>query len=84
MIATSIMKWFRVNLLLKILKKTKYTIFTFKKELMLLHDIVLNDVISQHVNSIKFLGCFIDSTLSWHELINYVIAQNRKIITLLK
>ena len=49
-------------------------LITFKKELMLLYDIVLNDAIIQRVNSIKFLGCFIDSTLSWQEHINYVIA----------
>ena len=55
-------------------------LFKFKKELMSLHDIVLNDAIIQRVNRIKFLGGFIDSTLSWHEDINYVITQNNKII----
>ena len=59
-------------------------LFKFKKELMVLHDIVLNDAIIQRVNSTKFLGGFIDSTLSWHEHINYVITQNSKIIAFLK
>ena len=63
----SIMEWFRVNLLLLNIKKTKYTSFKFKKELMLLYDMVLNDTIIQRVNSIKFVGRLINSPLSWHE-----------------
>ena len=51
---------------------------------MLLYDIVLNDTIIQCVNSIKFVGRLINSPLSWHEHINYVINQNSKIIALLK
>ena len=66
--------WFRANQLSLNVDKTNYIIFGNKH---LPNDSSLNmdDTVIQHVNSTKFLGVYIDSTLSWNIHVNHVASK---------
>jgi len=51
---------------------------------MLLYDVILHTVNIERVLQFKFLGCIIDSKLSWCKHVEHVLMQNNKVIALLK
>lgn len=69
---TMLCHWFKSNKLALNFKKCKTVYFTLNRNVRNIPDIILDNHVIGYVNSIKFLGCYIDKCLDWHEHINYV------------
>jgi hypothetical protein len=70
LIMNEIIYWFQSNLLTSNCKKTHFLKFFTKRQNEVNIHIVVPDSIILFVNSTKFLGLIIDSTLSWKEHIS--------------
>jgi hypothetical protein len=65
--------WFQFNRLVLNLKKCKCVYFSLCNHNSLnIPDILLNNHAIECVNSVKFLGCYVDHRMDWHDHINYV------------
>ena len=68
-VMTEIMDWFQNNLLTSNYNKTTFLQFLTKKNKELKIHITASNSIITHINSTKFLGLILDSTLSWNDQI---------------
>ena len=78
----TISKWFQINRLSLNIQKTKFTIFHKPRQQLPPHDHVIelaNNKIEQ-TDVIKFLGAYIDSTLTWQYHIKYKCTQILKVL----
>ena len=79
-----IYRWLAANKLSLNITKTKYTLFHYKqKKIDKNPNIEINNTSLLHVDHYKFLGIFIDSTLSWDTHINYISIKLSKTIGLM-
>ena len=65
-------EWLHINRLSLNVKKTKFMIFSQKKNIANDVDIKLNGEYVNRVESTKFLGVYIDSKLSWCDHLKYI------------
>ena len=79
-------KWFRVNKLSLNIKKTNCMLFSNRsKEIP--HDVVIDDIVIKQTDCFKFLGLFIDSSMSWKYHVDYLckkLARNIGVINRIK
>ena len=68
----SMVEWLHINRLSLNVKKTKFMIFSQKKNIANDVDIKLNGEYVNRVESTKFLGVYIDSKLSWCDHLKYI------------
>jgi hypothetical protein len=79
-----ISRWFLCNCLSLNITKCKFIQFGLKKNCIDDFVLQLNNNRVERVDSVKFLGCYIDSCLNWHEHINYVCTRISKGIAMLR
>ena len=76
--------WLAANKLSLNITKTKYTLFHYKqKKIGIEPNIEINHTSLSHVNHYKFLGIFIDNSLSWDVHINHISVKLSKTIGLM-
>lgn len=66
--------WFRLNKLSLNVGKTCYSIYSSNTN-NLLNDVNINGIVIKRVKSTKFLGIYIDESLSWVDHVDYVLRQ---------
>lgn len=80
-----IARWFRVNRLALNLLKCKCIYFTLRKIAVTdLPTIILDGSIIEIVRSVKFLGCYVDMELNWHDQIDNVCRNISKCIAMIR
>jgi hypothetical protein len=77
--------WFLVNRLSINVKKCNVIFFTLKNlNSVFIPEVVFDSHVITCVSSVKFLGCFVDFRLNWHEHINNVAMRMCKGIAMLR
>ena len=79
---TTISEWFQVNRLSLNTQKTKFIIFHKPRQQLPHQNYVINlaNTEIEQVNVIKFLGVYVDSTLTWQDHIKYKCSQILKVL----
>jgi hypothetical protein len=78
-----IVRWFSVNMLALNVGKTHAMLFTLNNYCHI-PPVVVNDVVIKFVQSVKFLGCYLDSQLKWQSHVDHVCRSLSRGIALLR